>query len=229
MRTTYVLLIAAALMTGMAAAQVSSPTANASPEADRRATSAAAQPVAMPELVTTLPQLQQAVENARVDLAKLRIEKWKADSNYKRQAQSDADSLQRNMTQALPALLEQVRANPASLAAVFKLYRNINALHDVMASLTESAGAFGPKEEYQALSIDTSNLDTLRRNFADKVETMAAAKDVEIARLQTQVRQAQVTGTTTPAKKIIVDDAEPTKPAAKKKKPVAKPPSTPQQ
>ncbi len=229
MRTTYVLLIAAALMTGMAAAQVSSPTANASPEADRRATSAAAQPVAMPELVTTLPQLQQAVENARVDLAKLRIEKWKADSNYKRQAQSDADSLQRNMTQALPALLEQVRANPASLAAVFKLYRNINALHDVMASLTESAGAFGPKEEYQALSIDTSNLDTLRRNFADKVETMAAAKDVEIARLQTQVRQAQVTGTATPAKKIIVDDAEPTKPAAKKKKPAAKPPSTPQQ
>jgi hypothetical protein len=231
MRKLCVLLISCALLAGTAEAQVSSPASNASsaPEPDRRTATALAQPAPMPDFGSTLPQLQQVVDNTRVDLARLRIEKWKADSSYKKQAESDAESLQRNLTQALPTLVGEVRANPGSLAAVFKLYRNVNALYDVMASLTESAGAFGPKEEYQSLSSDTANLDTMRRTFADKLELMAAAKDREITRLQAQARSAATSGTATPAKKIIVDDTEPAKPAAKKKKPAAKPPSTPQQ
>ena len=52
------------------------------------------------------------MENTRVDLARLRFEKWKTDGNTKRQAEANAESVQRNLTAALPTIVQQVRANP---------------------------------------------------------------------------------------------------------------------
>jgi hypothetical protein len=130
--------------------------------------------------------------------------------------QANADSLQRNMTVALPAMVEQVRANPGSVAAAFKLYRNMNALYDVLTTVTETAGAFGSKEEFQSLSADTTNLDNLRRSLADKVEAMASSRDTEIAQLQTRARQAAAATAAAPPKKIVVDDNEPAKKPSKK-------------
>jgi hypothetical protein len=187
---------------------------------------ASLQPAPMPDISSTLARLNQVVEQSRVDLARLRVDKWKADSSIKRQAESNADSVQRNLTTALPSIVQHVRANPGSLSASFKLYRNLNALYDVMTSLTESAGAFGSKDEYQALNNDTANLDSLRRSLADQVEAMANARDIEVAQLQARARQAAAeAAATAPPKKIIIDDTEPAKKPAKrtttKKKPAA--------
>ena len=209
MRDIVILLLAGAIAAG---AQVSSqpntttrPPASASPASMRPAPNA------------SLGNLNQVIENARVDLAKLRVDKWKADSNSKRQAEANADSVQRNLTTALPALVQQVRANPGSVAANFKLYRNLNALYDVMTALTESAGAFGSKEEYEALANDTASLDTLRRSMADQLETMAASRDNEVAQLQARVRQqTAAAAAAAPPKKVIVDENEPVKKSTKK-------------
>src|SRR5437879_4121121 len=95
------------------------------------------------DLQNTLAKVDQSAQAAAMDIARLRIEKWKADSSEKRQAQSNAESLQRNMTAALPTLTSAVRTAPQDMAANFKLYRNLSALNDVLKSLTESAGAFG--------------------------------------------------------------------------------------
>jgi len=154
-----------------------------------------------------------------VDLARLRVDKWKTDTASKRQAEANAESILRNLAAALPAIVQQVRANPGSVGATFKLYRNLNALYDVMSSLTESAGAFGSNEEYRALANDTSNLDTLRRSLADRVETMATFRDNEVAQLQARARPASAAAPA-PPKKIVVDDNEPVKKSTKK--PVAK-------
>ena len=51
-----------------------------------------------------LSQLEQASQAAQVDLAKLRIEKWKADSGTKRQAQGNVESIQRNLQRRCPKL-----------------------------------------------------------------------------------------------------------------------------
>ncbi len=212
MKTALVPLLAICML-AVAAAQVSAPPPNTAKQP-------APGPVAniqapLSEITTSLPQLSQAIENARVDLARLRIERWKTDSNTKRQAQANAESLQRNMTAALPAIMDQVRANPGSIAAAFKLYRNVNALYDVMSSLTESAGAFGPKEEYQALANDAGQLDNLRRSLADRVEAMAGARDAQIAQLEARARAAAAAAAT-PPKKIVIDDTESAKKPAKK-------------
>ena len=118
-------------------------------------------------------------------------------------------------------MVQQVRAHPGSVGATFKLYRNLNALYDVMSSLTESAGAFGTNEEYRALANDTSNLDTLRRSLADRVETMATFRDNEVAQMQARARAASAAAAAAPPKKIVVDDNEAVKKSTKKK-PAAK-------
>lgn len=155
-----------------------------------------------------------------LDLSRVRIEKWKADGNVKDQARGNVDSLQKNLTAALPALMQQVQSNPASVGATVKLYRNLNVVYDVLASIAESTGAFGGKEEYQALANDVANLDTLRRNIADKLEQMASTQDSAYAQLQNQVRAQQqaAAAASTPLKKVIVDENEPPKKPAKKKK-----------
>jgi hypothetical protein len=46
-----------------------------------------------------LSQLEQASQATQLDLAKLRIEKWKVDSGSKRQTQGNVESVQRNLQQ----------------------------------------------------------------------------------------------------------------------------------
>src|ERR1700742_5233637 len=93
----------------------------------------------MTSILPELDRLQQAASQANLSLGHLRIEKWKADSGSKQQGQANAESIQRNLTTALPGLISDVRSAPQDLGAEFRLYRNLDALYDVYASLTESA------------------------------------------------------------------------------------------
>jgi len=178
----------------------------------------------MNELNNLLANLQRTSENTGVDIARLRVDKWKADSNSKRQAQDNSTSILRNLQNALPGIVAEVRAAPEDLAPTFKLYRNLDALYDVLGTQTELAGAFGSKNEYQALSSDLSNIESIRRTLADRVQALASSRDAELARLRTQMRNSQAAAAATAPKKVIVDDEEPPKKTVKKKKkPAAKP------
>lgn len=172
-----------------------------------------------------LTQLETTSKGTQADLAKLRIEKWKADSTSKKQALADMESIQRNLQNALPEMIGQVRNAPGDLPATFKLYRNLDALYDVMGGVVESAGAFGPKDDFQALSNDLSSFEGTRRQLAQRIDTLATSKEQEIVRLRTDLKTAQAAVEAAPPKKIVVDDTEPVKKPAVKKKPVAKKPA----
>jgi hypothetical protein len=171
-----------------------------------------------------LLQLDQTSRAAMANLAKLRIEKWKADSSVKQQYQANVDSLQRNLSSALPEIENTVRNAPQDLTANLKLYRNLNALYDVFASVAESAGAFGPKDQYEPLAEQTAQFDQLRRSVADRLEQLATAKEIELSRLRNQVQKVQQQQAAQPPKKIVVDDNQPA-PKSKKKKTSTPPPS----
>jgi hypothetical protein len=178
------------------------------------------------EVSAVLAQLNQASQTLTADLTKVRIEKWKADGDTKRQSLANVESIQRNLQNALPAMVTQLSGAPDSLTATFKLYRNVGALHDVLSNLAESAGAFGSKDDFQALANDTGSIDTARRALADRMDHLAAAKETELANLHTQLKALQAATPPEPPKKIIVDD----NPAPKKlvkKKTVPKPPAKP--
>jgi len=170
------------------------------------------------QLNSILAPLQQASENTQADLTKLRIEKWKTDSGYKKQILGNVDSIKRNLQAALPEIIGQLQNSPENLTATFKLYRNLDALYDVMSNVAESAGAFGSKDEFQALSNDVNAIERSRRSLGERLETLSATKESELAQLRTQLKSLQA-ATAAPPKKIVVDDNEPKKPPPKKKVP----------
>ena len=171
-----------------------------------------------------LSQLEATAKNMQGDLVKLRIEHWKTDTASKRQNLANVDSIQRNLQEALPEIIGQLRAAPEDLPASFKLYRNLDALYDVVGNVAENAGAFGSKDDFQSLSNDLNGFESARKQLAQRIETLSAAKEAEIVRLRMELKATHAVVPVTPPKKLVVDDNEPAKkPAAVKKKPVAKP------
>ena len=204
----------------------------ASPGQEVPASSATPVPYAsVSQLNGMLAQLEQASQKTLADLVKLRIEKWKTDSSYKRQSLTNAESIRKNLGSALPEMINQLRSSPEDLTASFKLYRNLDALYDVLGTVAESAGAFGSKDEFQWLSNDLSAIERSRRAFADRVETLTASKESELSQLRTQVKTLLAATPPPPPKKVVVDDTEPQKPPPKKKtaQKTAKPPVPPTQ
>ena len=172
-----------------------------------------------------LTQLEASAKSTQDDLAKLRIERWKTDGGSKKQILSNVDSIQRNLQGALPEIIAQLRVQPEDLPTTFKLYRNFDALYDVLGSVVEVTGAFGSKDDFQALSNDLSTFEGARKQLAQRIETLSSAKEAEIVRLRADLKTAQAAIPATPPKKIVVDDNQPPKKAAVKKKPKPKSPA----
>lgn len=183
----------------------------------------ATQPLILPDL----EKLEAAASQISLDIARLRIERWKAGSLAKSSAQANADSVQRNLTSALPALIAAARSAPDDLSAEFKLYRNMNALCDVVNSLTDATRAFGPNSDYEALAKQSQVLSSVRRNLGESLEQRTAATQQELnqARVQIKTQQEQLAAAAkAPPKEVVVAETEPPKKPAPKKKAVAKKP-----
>jgi hypothetical protein len=174
------------------------------------------------ELNQLIGNLQQASQNTQDDLSRLRIDKWKTDSGTKRQTENDTQSLLRNLQNALPTIVGELKNSPESLPSTFKLYRNLDALYDVLNSVVESAGAFGNKEEFQSLNRDLGGIEESRRAFAERMDKLANSKENEIGQLRVELQNARAA---IPPKKTVVDDTEPAPPPKKttKKKAAPKP------
>jgi len=170
-----------------------------------------------------LAQLEAASKNTQADLPKLHIDRWKTSAASKKETLAKIDSIQRDLQGTLPDVISQLRASPEDLPATFKLYRNLDALCDVVGSVAEDTGAFGSKDELQSMANDLSGFDSTRKQMAQRMESLSSAKEAEIVRLRTDLKTAQAALPATPPKKIVVDDNAPAKKPAVKKKPAAKP------
>lgn len=182
---------------------------------------AAPSPAIDMQLANTLSILEQCAQASNGLLAKMRVDKWKTDSSTRQQYQENVQSLQRNLVSALPELSGKVRQAPQDANANFRLYRNVITLYDVLANVAETAGAFGPRDQYDALAQQVSTMDQVRRALGERLDQLTAAKESELARLHTQLQSGAQTQATAPVKKIVVDE-----PSAKPKKVKAKKPST---
>ena len=178
-------------------------------------------------ILPDLEKLETAASQISLDIGRLRIEKWKAGGIAKSAAQANADSVQRNLTSALPTLIGAVRSAPDDLNAEFKLYRNLNALCDVVSSLTDATRAFGPNSDYEALAKQSLVLNSVRRNLAESLEQLTAATQQELnqARIRIKAQQEQLAAAAkAPPKEVVVAQTELPKKPAPKKKAVAKKP-----
>lgn len=170
-------------------------------------------------LAADLDHLQAAAAQTTENISRMRIDKWKTDGDSKKEEQSNANSLQRNLSSALPGLISNYRAEPQNLNTGFKLYRNLNAVYDVLSSFAEAAGAFGPKSDYEALAQQLNVFDTARRDLGDNLESLTAQNQSELNQLRMQVESLQRAAVQAPPPKAaVVDNDEPAKKTPKKKK-----------
>jgi hypothetical protein len=183
------------------------------------------------DLNAILLDIQKAAGSANTNIGRLRIEKWKTDSDQKKQLLQIADSLQKNITNAVPGLISDVQTSKGGVLASFKLYHNLNVLYEFLNGLTEATGAFGKREEYDPLAADAAALDTARQNLSNYIEQ--AANRLEIAtRTPPPGANAQPKATVVPGKKVVIDDEESPPPKKKSgarstKKKTSTPASTP--
>jgi len=183
------------------------------------------------DLNTILLQVQKATSSANVNLGKLRIEKWKTDSQQKQQMQQVADSLQKNITNAVPGLISDVQTSRGGVLASFKLYHNLNVVYEFLSSMAEAAGAYGKKEEYQPLEGDATALDTVRQNLSTYIEQASGKMEAENRAAANALQARQAPGTLVPGKKVVVideNDTPPKKHPKSTKKKTSSPASQPQ-
>ncbi|HEY2117471.1 MAG TPA: hypothetical protein VGJ51_20380 [Candidatus Angelobacter sp.] len=185
-----------------------------------------------PDLNAIVLQAQQATSSASVNIGKLRIEKWKTDSGQKQQLQQIADSLQKNIANAMPGLINDVSGSKGSALSSFKLYHNLNVLYEFVSGLADAAGSLGKREEYEPLAADAAAIDTARQNLSTYIEqAVGKLESANRTSAGTTPAQSHQPGTIVPGRKVVViddTDPQPTKKRAKStKKKASTPPAAP--
>lgn len=208
------------------------------------------------DLNSTLINLDRVSQAMQTDIARLDVEKWKSGwktgflkgSSHKEQAQQAAGSLQRNLANALPGLMQDVQNSRGGIAATFRLYDDVSLVCETLDSLITASEAAGKKSDAAPLVGDYSALTRIRRSLSTYIQQSASTWETKgrmpVASFTTPANQSsrmtgfpamqatrpvrqvssaspQVVVTDQGVKKIIIDDTVPEKkpaPAAAKKK-----------
>src|SRR5271156_491586 len=106
--------------------------------------------------------VQPALSDIQYCISKLNIQRWKAPNEVRNAAQQNEASIQRDLTSTLPPLLSQADASPLVVPPAFSVYRNIDALYDVLLRLNETAVLAAPQNESDALYSSLQKLEAAR-------------------------------------------------------------------
>ena len=178
------------------------------------------------DLNATLIELQRISAATESDIAGVRIDKWGAGwklwrggkSQQKEEMEHIAASLQKNLNYALPTLIKDVQTSRGAISKTFKLYHDVNLVHEYLGTLADAAQANGKKEEYGPLMTDLSALEGIREKLSSYIETAAATMEAT-GKAPVASFSSPTTGSKTLPKKIIVDAPETRKTAKKKTTP----------
>lgn len=190
---------------------------------------------ATPNGVSTGPAvagLRPALGQVGAAVADLRIAHWKAPEDIRSTSEEDVASIQRDLGITLPPLLDQAQAagSPGSpLSPSFLVFRNIDALYDVVLRVTEMANLAGSASEAGQLENARAALESARAQLASSLLSAVSEQDAQIVRFRSERAAAVKAPPPAPPTKIVVDDGP--QPAVKhhvvKKKPPAATPATP--
>ncbi len=168
--------------------------------------------------------LQQAMDTLQQTVGGLKLEKWKGGS-VRAEAAANVSSIQKDLDGTLPGLLKDADASPNSLSSLLPVYRNVDALYDVLLRVYEAARVSGPGDQVAALQQAMGSLESGRRSLSERLMATASAQEKQITQLQTTL-QAKSAPPVCPVVAPPPPPAPAKKPAVRKKKPAT--PATPQ-
>ena len=171
-----------------------------------------------------LQQVSIAIAHLRQTLDSVNVSKWKAPGDVRHTSQSDLYSMQRDVSDTLPGLINTALADPAKVSPAFTVYRNVDALYDVLLRVSETAQLAGSNDA-QLLEDQRSALEDARTQLGAALLQSAQAQDTEVVHLRTM---AVAPPPPAPAAKKVVDDGPAAQPKTTKKrvhKPTPPPPT----
>jgi hypothetical protein len=168
--------------------------------------------------------VQPALADVQRTVTSLNTARWKAPNEVKAAADRNVSSIQRDIVDTLPNLLTQADGATGSVPPAFAVYRNIDALYDVLLRVNQTAFLAAPDSEASAVASALDQLEAARRQLGDTIVASAQDREAQIVKLQAAVKAAEAAPPPPPAKTAVVDDGPAATPAVKKKKkPAAKP------
>jgi hypothetical protein len=207
---------------GAARAQAAPPPAAPAPAP--AAAEAAAPAVAPAPAAFAMSNLRPALANVQTAITSLNVSRWKAPNDIRATTQQDINSMQRDLNTTLPPLLAQADAaaaasGPPALSPAFAVFRNLDALYDVMLRVTETAGLAGSASDASSLEEARAGLEDGRAKLGAWLLQAIGAQDAQVVRLQAPVAHPAPAPPPPPNKIVVNDGPDTTKPHKKKPPP----------
>jgi hypothetical protein len=183
-------------------------------------------PPAAPPTGFAMANLRPALANVQTAVGNLNIAHWKGSAATRAAAQQDVASIQRDLTDTLPGLVTQAEApapnGQATLSPSFAVFRNLDALYDVLLRVAETASFAGSAADAANLEDARAQLEDGRAKLGTWLLQSIGAQDAQVARLLAPPPPPPA-APPAPAK-IVVDDG-PAAPPANSKTHKKKPPA----
>ncbi len=181
--------------------------------------------------------VQPAISNVQRSLGDINIPRWKAPGDVRSAAEQNVASIQRDLSGTLPGLLTQADSAAGSVPPAFNVYRNLDALYDVLLRVYETALLAAPQGEVDELSLALQRVEGARSQLGEAIMQASQQHEADIVKLQAAVKAASASAQAAPPPKSNVIDDGPAappatahkkkKPAPKPSQPAAEPPATP--
>jgi hypothetical protein len=166
-----------------------------------------------------MANLRPALANVQAAIGNLNVAHWKAPSATRSAVQQDIVSMQRDLNATLPGLVSQAEASgPGVLSPSFAVFRNLDALYDVLLRVSETASLAASGADAGSLEDARAGLEDGRAKLGAWLLQSIGTQDAQIARMQASV--SHPAAAPPPPSKIVVDDG-PNNPKPRKKKPAA--------
>ena len=220
-RTAQLALLTMLFISGSGAASAQAPPPPAAP-AQAPAAAAAPAPTSF-----SMNNLRPALNNVQNAITNLNVAHWKAPNDIRVTTQQDINSMQRDLNTTLPALMAQADAaaanGPAALSPAFAVFRNLDALYDVMLRVTETAGLAGSGSDASSLEEARAGLEDGRAKLGTWLLQAIGAQDAKLARTQVPAAPPPAAAPPAPTKIVVNDGPDTTKPHKKKPPPTTAP------
>jgi hypothetical protein len=153
-------------------------------------------------LGNALQQISIASAHLRRALDSINVPKWKAPGDVRQTTASDVDSMQRDVADTLPNLINTALADPAKVSPAFAVYRNVDALYDVLLRVSETAQLAGSNDA-RLLEDQRAALQDARSQLGAALLQSAQVQDAEVVHLRSAAAAAPPPP---PAKSTVIDD-----------------------
>jgi len=136
--------------------------------------------------------LKPALDRVQQTMGALRLDKWKR-GDIRDGAGTNIATIQRDLQDKLPQLLQDADAAPGTISNVLPLYRNIDALYDVVLRVVEPSRVSAPADQIVQLQQALTTLGDARRALDGHLQESAAALEKQVSDLRSTLKAQSAT------------------------------------